>query len=789
MIWNYFKIAWRNLIQNKSYSTINIGGLAIGMASSIFILLWVNNEISYDRFHSNANEIYRLTADAGNGFKAAVSPAGMVAQLPDEIPEIESFVRLSLPFESLFEVDNKNFKIESVIFADENFLDVFSFPLIAGDAKVALANPDGMLITEATSKQFFGNESALGKVVKVNNSDSFTVTGVLANTPSNSHLQFNIILPMAFQAKTNNDLINNVWDNFNFYGYFKFNKEAVLSPETISNTIEKINEIFKDRVNEFEIIFNLQPLTDIHLHSDLQIDLPGRGNVQYVNIFIIVAFIILIVACINYMNLATAQSSKRAKEVGLRKVIGAQRKQLIFQFLSESLILSFCALVIAIGIVYLFLPAFNNLAQKELIFNLWDKRIWMSLLAIFLVTGFLSGSYPALFLSNFKPISVLKGKVKLASYNLFFRNGLIVTQFAASVLLLISTAVVYNQLNFIKNKNLGFDKENLLYVPMEGEIQKKQDALKIALQQNPLTSNFSLVSELPTNLASGTFNVDWDGKDPNEQILFPNIAVDENFIDVFKIEVLNGRGFSKELSTDRTSFLVNETAVKTMGMTVDNAVGKRLTFQEREGTIIGVVKDFNYKHLQYEIEPLVLESNSGRGNVVVRLAANSAERTISALEEVYTTINPSYPFEYNFIDADLDAQYKGEKQMEVVFNLFAILAIFISCLGLYGLSAFMAEQRFKEIGVRKVLGASVLKLVNMLSWDLLKLVLVSFLIALPFAWYIMNLWLQGFAFHINISWSIFILAGVAVLFVAIATVSYQSIRAANANPIKSLRTE
>ncbi len=789
MIWNYFKIAWRNLIQNKGYSAINIGGLAIGMASSLFILLWVNNETSYDKFHTHADDIFRLTADAGNGFKAAVSPAGMVEQLPDDLPEIESYVRLSQSFEPLFEANDKSLKIESVFFADANFLDVFTFQLIAGDAKTALINPDGMLITEATAKKLFGNENALGKVVKVDKTESFTVTGILANVPSNSHLQFNVILPMAFNAKTHRDLINKTWENFNFYGYFQFKKGAVSSPETRSQTVEKINQIYSNRIKEFEVKFNLQPLTDIHLHSDLQIDLPGRGNIQYVNIFLIVAFIILIVACINYMNLATARSSKRAKEVGLRKVIGARRKQLIFQFLSESFILSFLSLLVAIGIVYLFLPAFNTLTQKQLLFSIGDRQIWMSLGAIFLVASFLSGSYPALFLSNFKPISVLKGRVRIASYNLVFRNGLIITQFVASVLLLIGTAVVYNQLNFIKNKNLGFDKENLLYMPLEGDIQDKQEALKIALQNNPLTDHFSFVSDLPTSLETGTFTVDWDGKDPNEQILFPNMRIDENFIDVFKVEIINGRGFSEEFSADRTNYIVNEKAVSSMNMTVENAIGKRLNFQGREGIIIGVVKDFNYKHLQHAIEPLILESNSGRGNVVIRIAANNVEKTISALEGIYNALDLAYPFEYNFVDADLDAQYKGEQQMEVVFNLFAILAIFISCLGLYGLSAFMAEQRFKEIGVRKVLGASVLKLVNMLSWDLLKLVFIAFLIALPLAWYIMNLWLQGFAFHINISWGIFVLAGIAVSFVALSTVSYQSFRAANANPIKSLRTE
>ncbi len=789
MLKNYLKIAWRNFVKQKGYSFLNMGGLAIGMACAIHILLWVHHESSYDDFHENSDQIYRLTAEANEDFKAAVSPAGMVEELPDLMTQIHSSVRLSRPFEELFEVNGEKFKESGALFVDANFLEVFTFPLIEGDPETALDQPDGILITRTIAQNFFGEEQALGKAVKVNNADVFTVTGVLEDPPSNSHLQFKILLPMAHYAKTDSDLINKVWDSFNFYGYFKFQNGAISNKDDLSRAVQEVNQIYAERMPEFEIIFDLQPLTDIHLHSSgLQIDLAGHGNIQYVNIFFIAALIILIVACINYMNLATARSSKRAREVGMRKVIGADRRQLAFQFLGESLMISFLSLILAVGIVYLSLPAFNNLAQKQLELNLEDTYIWMGILGIVLVTGLVSGSYPALFLSSFKPVKVLKGKLKLSGSNLMFRNGLVVLQFATSVLLLVGTMVIYSQLNYIRDKNLGYNKSNLIYVPMEGEIFGKQDALRTALEQNPLTADFSIISDLPANLESGDFAVTWEGKDPDAQILFPSIRADENFQKVFQMEMVEGRNFTSS-SEENNDFIINETAAKIIGKDLGDVLGKSLTFYDRKGTIIGVVKDFNYKPLQYAIEPLILSHRRTGAVTVVRTAPEQTEATIASLEEIYATLNPAYPLAYGFVDSDLDAQYKGERQMGSIFNLFALLAIFISCLGLYGLSAFMTEQRFKEIGIRKVLGASMALLVNMLSRDFVRLVLLAFLIATPIAWYLMDGWLEGFAYRIDIQWWMFAATGLAILLVAITTVSYHSIRAANANPIKSIRTE
>lgn len=788
MLRNYFKIALRNILCHKAYSILNIAGLAIGMACSILILLWVQDELSYDRFNTNADQLYRLTCNAGD-FKAAVSPAGMAEGLQSEMPEIKAAARLSKPSTNLLEVGDRKFEEKRVFFADSNFLQVFSFPLLSGNAKTALITPDGVLITQDVAKKYFGSENALGKVIRVNNNENFKVTGVLANVPSNSHLQFDIIFPMSALARTDYDLQNKVWGSFNFYTYLQLDKNVTTSAASFSQLVPRIQKIYKSHFTEAKIDFHLQPVTDIHLYSDLQIDLPGKGNIQYVNIFFIVALFIIAVACINFMNLATARSARRAKEVGLRKVVGAGRTQLIIQFLSESVIISFLSLFIAISIVYLLLPAFNQLAEKTLVINLLDGKLLVSLIGIALVTGILSGSYPALFLSNFKPIKILKGKIRLGGGNLLFRNSLVVTQFVVTIILLVGTAVVYKQLNFIKDKNLGFDKSNLLYMPMTGDMWNKQQTLKAALQENPLTSNYSIISDLPTALVTGDINVSWEGKDPKSQVVVPSINVDEHFIDVFKMQMLAGRGFSTSFKGDSSNYVINETAVKLMGMTVENAVGKSLSFSGTKGTIIGVVKDFNFKSLQYTIDPLVLRLNRGGGIVMLRTPAGNTEASIKALGKISQQLNPSYPFSYNFLDNDLDNLYRGEQQMGSIFNLFAILAIFISCLGLYGLSAFMAEQRTKEIGVRKVLGASVFSIVYLLSGSFTKLIAIAVAIAIPLSWFAISSWLKGFAYRIDIGWTVFLVASATALLIAWLTVSYESIKAAVANPVKSLRMD
>jgi ABC-type antimicrobial peptide transport system permease subunit len=508
-----------------------------------------------------------------------------------------------------------------------------------------------------------------------------------------------------------------------------------------------------------------------------------------VRIFSVVAIFILLVACINFMNLATARSAQRAKEVGLRKVVGARRGHLIVQFMGESLLITGIALLLAMVFVWLLLPVFNDLSGKQLAINFLDKQSVLGLSGIALLTGLLSGSYPALFLSAFQPVKVLKGTLAGPNSGVLFRNGLVVAQFVVSIVLLVGTAVVYKQLGFIQNRSLGFDKENLLYIKMHGDLWSNYQALPTQLAQNPLTSQFAITEELPTNLRSATINVKWQGKEPGTQPTFNHMAVDENFIDVFDMQLVSGRSFSKDFKADTANLIVNEKSLQVMGMDAQSAIGKPLTLGDIKGTIIGVVKDFHFKPIQQVIEPLILRLNNWGGFIIVRTRPGSTQATIKELEKICGRLNPAYPFAYNFLDQDLANLYQAEERMGSLFNAFAALAIFISGLGLYGLSAFVAERRTKEIGVRKVLGASIPGLVRLLSKDFLKLVLIAFIIATPLAIYLTSKWLEGFAYHIELAWWMFALAGVATLLIALFTVSWQAVKAALVNPVKSLRNE
>jgi len=788
MFKTYFKLAYRNIIKDKAYSIINITGLAIGLASSILILLWVQNELSYDKFQKNAGQIYRIASDFGDS-KSAANSAGLPGGLEAQLPVIKNTVRLGYGTSILLETDNKKFEEPRALYADASFMDMFSYPLVKGDRATALNQPDAILITQEMATKYFGNENPIGKILRKDNQENVVVTGVLANIPVNSDLQFDFIIPMSSLAKTFSDLKNNVWDNFNFLDYIQLDKSFNPTPANLSGLEKQIDQIYHKHSPDVKALFELQPLTKIHLAPDRLGDLPGHGNAQYVSIFFIVAILILVVACINFMNLATARSARRAKEIGLRKVAGAVRGQLILQFLSESVFISFLSLLLALVIVRMFLPVFNELANRKLSIDFSDARLWLSLFGIALLTGLISGSYPALFLSGFNPVKVLKGNVKSMGGNLLFRNTLVVVQFMVSIVLLVGTVVIYNQLKFIRDRNPGFEKANLLYIPMTGDIWSKQQAFKNELSQNPLTSDFAVTSDLPTNLGGWTLSVNWDGKDPHSQMSFPVMAVNEDFTNTFRIKLLAGRSFSREFKTDSNNYMINEKMARIMGLNANTAVGKPLTLWGNKGTIIGVVNDFNFKPIQQAIEPLVMPFNKFGGFVVVRTLPGKTNATIQALGKISLELNPAYPFTFSFLDQDLSNLYKGEQQMGNIFNLFAALGIFISCLGLYGLSAFMTEQRTKEIGVRKVLGASVINIVYLLSLGITRLILIAIIIAVPLSWYAVNSWLAGFAYHINVSWLVFFTASIAALGIAWLTVSYESIKAAIVNPIKSLRTE
>ena len=788
MLKTYIKLAYRNLIKEKAYSIINIAGLTIGLASSILILLWVQNELSYDKFHKNANQVYRIVSGFGDS-KSAANSAGMPGGLKAELPVVKNMARIQPANTTLLEAGNKKFQEDGAFYVDASFMDVFSYPLVKGDRATALSQVNAILITQAMATKYFGNEDPIGKTIRQDNKENLQVTGVLANIPANSDLQFDFILPMTSLARTNSDLKNNVWDNFNFWDYIQLDKNFDPSANNLTKLEQQIDQQFHKHSPGTKALFYLQPLTKIHLAPDRLGDMPGHGNAQYVSIFFIIAILILVVACINFMNLATARSARRAKEIGLRKVAGALRGQLVIQFLSESVLISFLSLVLALFLVRLVLPEFNELASRKLTLDFMNVQLWLSLIGIALLTGLISGSYPALFLSGFNPVKVLKGNVKSMGGNLLFRNTLVVVQFMVSIILLVGTVVIYKQLKFIRDRNPGFEKANLLYIPMTGDIWGKQQAFKDELAQNPLTSNFAVTSDLPTNLGGWTLSVGWDGKDPHSQMSFPVMAVNENFTHTFGMQVIAGRSFSSAYKTDSTSYLINEKMAVTMGLNANTAVGKPLTLWGNKGTIIGVVRDFNFKPIQQTIEPLIMPFNKMGGYVVVRTIPGKTTATIQALAKISQELNPAYPFKFDFLDQDLSNLYKGEQQMGNIFNLFALLGIFISCLGLYGLSAFMAEQRTKEIGVRKVLGASVFNLVYLLSSGITKLIVIAIVIAIPVSWYAVNGWLAGFAYHINVSWLVFFIAAFAALTIAWITVSYESVKAAIVNPIKRLKTE
>jgi predicted permease len=790
MIRNYIKVAVRNLLRQKGFSFINIFGLALGISCTALIGMWVNDELSYDRFHKDYDRMYRITATLPEmKVHAAVSPAPLALAVKNEIPEVEEVVRISNFNRDLMQVGDVKFEEKDILYADSNFFRVFTFPFIKGDREKALQNPEGIVITEAMALKYFGSTDVLEKIIRKNNKDDFTVTGVIANIPNNSHLQFNFVQPMRYLARTHNDLKNNVWDNFNWFTYIKINDKAQQSESTIMDLEKKMQAIYKKNEPVVKCAFVLQPLAKVHLHSNFLADIPGHGNAQNVYIFSVVAVFILVVACLNFMNLATARAARRAKEVGLRKVVGAVRPHLMGQFLAESLVVAMLSLLLALLIIYLVLPYFNTLGGKDLALDFTNLQIMGGLLGITVITGLFAGSYPAFYLSGFVPAAVLKGNFTARGSGSLFRNTMVVIQFAVSISLIVGTGIVYRQLKYIQQLNLGYDKENLVYVRMSGDLWSKYDALRTRLGSNRLTSQYSFISDLPTTSSGATISVEWKGKDPNTQPLFYNLAIDEHFEEVFKATLLDGHGYGENAQADSVNIIVNETALKTMDMPLESAVGTRITVWGDERTIIGVVKDFNFKPVQEPIGPMFLNRNTWGGYAIVRTLPGETENTIETLQQICKELNPSYPFEYSFVDQDIANLYQAEQRLGSLFNIFAVLAIVISCLGLYGLSAYLAERRTRELGIRKVLGASGFQLVYLLSATFTRPILIATAIAVPLAWYGMNEWLTGFAYHITIDWTIFVVAFLSALIIAWLTVSFESIKAARTNPVNSLRSE
>ena len=808
MFKNYLKIAWRNLLKNKTFSIVNIAGLAIGLACFILIALYVLDEISYDRYNEKADRIYRVNSDikfGGTDLKLAVCSDPMGATLKKDYPQVEEFVRIyNSNGSKLIKKGNEFIDEPDVAHADSTFFRVFTLPAVEGNTATALNEPNTVVITASTAKKYFGTTAAVGKTLELNNNSVYKVTAVIKDIPHNSHFNFDFIFSM--------DNVNYGFGNFlshNFQTYillkpgtdykeFEKNFDQVIKNYIVPQAKQFMNinsmDDFKKAGNDLS--YTLTPLTSIHLHSDRTPELGTNGNIQFVYIFSIAAIFILLIACINFMNLSTARSAKRAKEVGIRKVLGTEKKTLIQQFLTESTLMAILSLVLAILIAWMVMPLFNDISSKSLtIESLLSYRILPVLFALPLIVGLLAGCYPAFFLSSFQPIHVLKGKINSGFKKSLLRSGLVVFQFFISILLIIGTIVVYNQLQFIRTKNVGFNKEQVLIIDATGALGNNAAVFKNEVLNMPGVVSGTLTGYLPISPSARNGESFFKEAVMNEKNGFNMQAwgVDYDYIQTLGMEMTRGRNFSREFGADSSAIIINETTAQLLGY--EDPIGQKLYDSNDPGepptvyTIIGVVKNFHFQSLRENIGPLALLLGNSTWLASFKVKNTDIPTLVDKVEAKWKTLAPSLPFSYRFLDESFENMYRAEERVGKLAMSFAVLTILIACLGLFGLAAYMAEQRTKEIGVRKVLGATVSNIVNMLSKDFLGLVLISAVFAIPIGWWVMNSWLQDFAYRVEIGWWIFGASiGIAVL-IALVTVAFQAIKAAIANPVKSLRTE
>jgi len=810
MIKNYLKIAWRNLLKNKGFTTINIIGLSLGIGCFIVIAMYVTDELSYDQYHENADRIFRIHSDirfGGTDMSQAVSADPMGETLKNDYPEVEQYVRLYASRGSkLIKKGSEYINENLVAHADSTLFDVFTLPAIIGNTKTALNEPNTVVISETAAIRYFGSsEKAIGEFLDTddNTNTLYEVTAVIEDMPKNSHFRFDFFFSM---DNVQYDFGQYLSHNFYTYvllradvDYKEFNKNF---PEVIDKYILPQAKQFMNikSMAEFEsagnsLVYSLFPITDIHLRSNRGTELSANGNIQYVYIFSATALFILILACINFMNLTTARSSGRAKEVGIRKVLGTGRKSLIWQFLTESILISVLALIIGLLFVRLTLGWFNDISGKEIIMSALLTPQFVIFLILFpFIIGALAGVYPAFFMSSFKPITALKGNLSTGHKKDMLRNFLVVFQFATSIILIVGTVVIYKQLNHIQTSELGFNKDQVLVVSNNGIPQETRQSLKDEIEQLADVQSASFGGFLPVSNSSRS-----DTAFSTETVMTSSNSfsmqywrADYDYLENMNMEMLEGRFFSREFGSDSTAIVINETAAKLAGF--DNPVGRNLYSLNGPGDmntyhVIGVIKNFNYASLKQNVGALSLRLGNNSWVTAFRFNTNNITNLVDVIEKKYKAVAPGMPFNYSFLDESFDNMYRQEQRVGRVAITFAFLAIIIACLGLLGLATYIAEQRRKEIGVRKVLGASVANIVKMLSIDFVKLVLIAFLIAAPIAWWFMNEWLQDFAYRIDLSWWIFAMTGVLALIVALTTLSFQAIKAALSNPIKSLRTE
>ena len=790
MIKNYVKTAWRNLFRNKAFSLINVMGLALGLACSLLIMLWVNDEFNVNAFHKNKTQLYSVFERRYNDGKinAGYATQGLMAdEMKRVFPEVQYATGNGWSQQSTFEANNKILK-EDGNFAGQDFFKMFSYSLLQGNSITALQTPLDIAISQKMAEDFFGSAAeAIGKTIRYQNKKDLKITAVFDNVPKNSSAQFDYIINWQTFLE-NNEWAKN-WTNNGPLTYIMLRKgtDAKAFEKKIAKFLDNYN---KQQTPQSYIRLGIARYGDIYLYSnfDENGEISG-GRIEYVQLFSIVAMFILLIACINFMNLTTTKSIKRAKEIGVRKVMGAVRFALIKQFISEALLVVSIAMLISLVLVTLVLPQFNQFTGKHIEIPFDNLNFWLSFTGLLLVTGFISGSYPALYLSSFRPVRVLKGLPKFSSSALWFRKGLVVFQFTLSIILIIGTIVVSKQVNYIQTTNLGYEKENLLYISLEGDLGAKYKLFKSQGLKMSGIQNVTKITDGPTRINNGTTGVQWNGKDPNLKIDFAHAAIGYDFIKTMHLQLAQGRDFSRDFATDSVGYIINETALGIIGY--PDPIGKPLTLWKQKGTIIGVLKDFHFNSLHTEINPLILRlgEDANWGSALVRTEPGKTKEALASLEKICKELNPQFPFSYKFSDEEYQKLYTSEQVVSKLANYFAVLAIFISSLGLLGLVMFAAQQRTKEFGIRKVLGATPATLFNLLSKEFLLLVLIAIAIASPLAWIAMNKWLQDYVYRIHISWWMFGVAGVFAILIALVTVSFQAIKAVITNPVKSLRTE
>jgi ABC-type antimicrobial peptide transport system permease subunit len=785
MFRSYLKVSIRSMKRQKIYSFINILGLGTGLACTILILLWVTDELSFDRFHENLSTLYRVEADRHMEDKilhSVITPSPLGPRLEAEVPEIVESSRFEHVEETLVRYEGNAFYEDDIYAVDPSFFEMFSFPASRGGPASALNDPNSVVMTEDATQRYFKGEDPVGKVLSFNNQHDFTVTGVLRNVPRNSSLRFGMLISQEFLKVSGLS-----GENFRFFSGQTFVRLS--EGAAVQQVNEKIVDFLRTHDNRSLADLELKPLAGIHLHSYSGFE-RRPGDIQYVYIFSVIAVFVLAIACINYMNLSTARSANRSKEIGMRKVVGAARKDIVRQFYSESVICVIIALVFALLLVKLVLPAFSSLTGKEFSLNiLGTPEILLGFVGILMTASLMAGSYPALFLSSFRPAEVLGGRLKSGPKSSGFRGGLVLVQFSLSIVLVIGTAVVTCQLDLMKNKKLGYDKENLVYVPLRGETRHNYGAIKRDVANKAGILGITGSGSKPSAIYSQYLGADWDGKSPGQDVQIGVNAVDFDFVETLKVEMKEGRDFSENHPEDLAgSWIVNEELAKIMGL--ESPLGMRFSHMGISGRIIGVMNDFRFRSAREKIVPLAVTIKRERLYfMLVRLQTENATSALDHLRKTWESINPGYPFDYQFLDADFDSIYRSEERMGNVLKSFSVLAVIIACLGLFGLASFLADQRTKEIGIRKALGASVFSLVLLLSKEYSRWILLANLFAWPVAWYAMHRWLENFAYRTEMNIFLFVLAGMLSFVVAALSFGFQSLKAAMADPVASLRYE